>query len=190
MGALHDLLGQFANGNFLVVAHVHHLAPGLRAACEKIQRDHGVAHIAERSRLFAFAVDGERFIVNGLFDEAGHNHAVMAHLIRSDGIEQAHDHDIQAVFACIGKGKELVGQLGHGIGPAQASRRRQHNVVRFGEAFIRVETVHFRGRGDDDLWRMFSAMDGAQDALGPFMLVDITATGSSSTFFTPTTAAM
>ena len=166
VGALYDQLGQVTNRDFLIVAHVHHLAPGLGTTGEAVQGDHGVAHIAEGARLSAFAVDGQRLVVDRLFDECWHHHAVVAHLVRSDGVEQAGDHDIEAVFARIGKGEELVRQLGHGISPAQTAGGRQHDVVGLGKAVLFVEAVYLRGRGDDDLRVPAAMVNGAQESFG------------------------
>ena len=90
------------------------------AAGERVERDDGVAHVAERTRLRAAAEHGDRLVAHRLRDEARDDHAVAADLARTDGVEEARDRPRNAEALRVRQAQRFVGDLADRVAPARA----------------------------------------------------------------------
>ena len=70
--------------------------------------------------LSAVVIDGNRATLEGGFDEARNDHAIVADLTGADDVEEASDDDVEFAFFVIGEGEEFVDGFGAAIGPTGA----------------------------------------------------------------------
>src|SRR5688572_9698595 len=163
--ALDDEFGEFDDADLAVVADVGNDRVAARAFGQRIERDDGVACIAEGTRLLAAAEHGDGLVAHGLRDEARHDHAVSPHLARADGVEEARDDRRDAVTLRVGQAERFVGDLAHRIAPARAGARADRQVLVFAEDVFLVVAVHLRRGGDHHLRLPAARVRGAQQAL-------------------------
>ena len=88
-----------------------------------------VADVTEAPGLGAVAVDGDRFVAQGLGHEAGDDHAVGAGLTGPHGVEEPDDDGGETLLLPVGVGQDLVDRLGLGVGPAALQGGAQDPVV-------------------------------------------------------------
>src|SRR5688500_10895772 len=82
-------LGQVADADLAVVADVGRDRVPTRTSGQRVERNHRVAHVAERAGLQSTAEHGDRLIAHRLRDETRHDHAVTSDLAWTDGVEEA-----------------------------------------------------------------------------------------------------
>ena len=108
-----------------------------------------VEDVGETAALGAVAVDGERLAREPLADERGDDHAVLAGLAGTDGVEEAHDHGRQLALAPVCDCEKLVDRLRARVRPAALVGGSHHEIALFAEGEIGALAVHFARRGDE-----------------------------------------
>ena len=84
-----DGLGQFQDGDLVGIAEVHR--PGLVRGEHTDEAVDEVGDVAEAAGLAAIPVDGQRFTLQCLRDEVGHDPAIVGTQTRAVGVEDPDD---------------------------------------------------------------------------------------------------
>ena len=159
-----DPLGERDDGDLFGRSDVEDLADGVGVRHQLHQRADHVADIREAARLLPGAIDGQRPPGHGLLDQGGNDHAVLAGLARSDGIEQPHHHGRQLLFAPIGEGQKLVDRFRTGVTPPTLRRRAHDQVAVFPKRHLVAQPVDLGGRRDQHF--LFLLVRHRQDHFG------------------------
>jgi hypothetical protein len=97
------------------------ISPLSRAQTNEIVKSRNdVEDMREATGLLAIAVDDDGLASECLIGEPWDNHAVVFHLSRPHGIEEACDNPRQTSAVGVGADQELIDGFGHGIGPTWA----------------------------------------------------------------------
>ena len=118
------------------------------------QRDHGsndVAHPSEAPSLEAVPEDRNRLRRQGLANESGHDHAILAGLSRPDRIEQPNDDGGQFFLTPVGHGQKLVNRLRAGVTPTAFVRRADQQVVFFSKRDLLALPIDLGGGSQEHL---------------------------------------
>src|SRR5213075_849916 len=111
---------------------------------------HGVADIAETTRLFSIAVNGNGGVVQRLTDEIRKDHAVAASLARSDGVEEADDDNGNLLFFPVREGEKFVESFGSGVTPAALGGGAKNEIGLFVKRNLSAFAVDLGGGGGEN----------------------------------------
>ena len=98
---LDDAFSKFEDRAFVRIAEVHRAGEIVRRIHESKQAFDQIVDIAERARLGAIAVDGDRLATQRLDDKVRHDAAIVAMHPRAVCVENSRDLDAQSVLAPI-----------------------------------------------------------------------------------------
>ena len=107
--------------------------------------------MAETTGLMPVTVDLDRLVTKRMRHERRDHHAVLAALLRPDGVEQPRDRAVEIVLDEVGEREELVHRLRIRVRPPTLSRRSVDPPRRLLERrLLAVIAVDLGGRSDED----------------------------------------
>lgn len=124
-----DGLGEFPEGQFAIGTDVDNFPQRILGPEQRRKGWDDITDIAEATRLGAVTMHFEREIFECLFDESGQDHAVLADLSGSDGVEEPDDDNGESMGIVMGEGEVFSEGFGECVGPSSRGGRTVDRVV-------------------------------------------------------------